>query len=118
MYFGCVPQKLEYTVGDQQEPLSPVGKGLSDEKVQVELDRLIKEKRAANEDVFDWVDKDVGVDNIKKPAFIRALMTSVCSSAITCEFILPRPRFVQKLLQGFESHGIWPKLSFCCLPNF
>ena len=60
-----------------------MGKGLSDDKVQVELDRLIKDKRTLNEDVFDWVDTNVGEANIKKPAFIRALMTSVCSSAIT-----------------------------------
>ena len=47
-------QKLEFTVGEE-EPRSPVGKGLSREQIQQELDNLIVKKQVENSDVIDWV---------------------------------------------------------------
>ena len=52
---SCVFQKLEFTLGTE-EPRSPVGKGLSDECIQEELDRLIIDKAVDNSEVFDWVE--------------------------------------------------------------
>jgi len=74
--------KLDFTLGGE-EPRSPVGKGLSDESIQTELDRLVIQQQTDNSTIFDWIESNVGEANTKQPAFIRALMTSVCSSAIT-----------------------------------
>ena len=65
---------------ESDQPLHP-DKGLSEEQIQM-LDNLIKGKDVENEQVCDWIMINVGESNTKKPSFIRALMTSVCSSVI------------------------------------
>ncbi|KAI0210659.1 Eukaryotic translation initiation factor 4 gamma 3 [Lamellibrachia satsuma] len=47
-----------------------------------EIDWLICSQNMANEEVIDWIEANVGEAQVKEPAFIRALMTAVCTSAI------------------------------------
>jgi len=72
--------KLEFTLN--QEPKSPDGKNLSAERVQQELDRLIVTQDVETPDIIDWITRNVGEAHVKEATFVRALVTSVCSSSI------------------------------------
>ena len=79
-------QKVEFTVGCD-EPRSPDAKRLDIELIQEELDRLIIKQNESNENVFDWIEANVGEPYSKEPKFIRALMTTVCRSAVTGKLV-------------------------------
>jgi translation initiation factor 4G len=76
--------KLEFTQSAEAPP-SPDGKSLPVNKIWDELDRLIVVMGVVNEEVIDWIEANVGEAHVKEPAFIRALMTAICTSAITGE---------------------------------
>ena len=75
-------QKLEFTVG-AEEPRSPEAKSLTIDQIMNNLEDLIIRRRESNEQVFDWIEANVGEPKSKEAPFIRALMTVVCRSAIT-----------------------------------
>ncbi|XP_036391933.1 eukaryotic translation initiation factor 4 gamma 1-like isoform X3 [Megalops cyprinoides] len=75
-------KKVEFTLGDDSEKTSR--KELSSEELCRHLDKLIKEK-ADNQRIYDWVEANLDEQQISSNMFVRAVMTSVCQSAIICE---------------------------------
>ncbi|KAJ8320893.1 hypothetical protein KUTeg_002480 [Tegillarca granosa] len=75
-------KKLEFTVGDGSQPSTPTAT-IPMEKVQEKLIILLTKQGATNEEVFDWIEANLDEKATKTKGFVRALMTSVCSSAIS-----------------------------------
>uniref|UniRef100_A0A667YPJ2 Eukaryotic translation initiation factor 4 gamma, 1a n=1 Tax=Myripristis murdjan TaxID=586833 RepID=A0A667YPJ2_9TELE len=59
-------------------------KVLSSEELSKQLDRLFQDK-ANNQRIRDWVEANLDEQQTAANQFVRALMTSVCQSAIICE---------------------------------
>ncbi|XP_062821805.1 eukaryotic translation initiation factor 4 gamma 3 isoform X4 [Anolis carolinensis] len=76
-------QKLDFTETDgsgSSEALSK--KDLSDEELNRQLEKLIVEDKANDEQIFDWVEANLDESQMSSPTFLRALMTAVCKAAI------------------------------------
>ncbi|XP_064642911.1 eukaryotic translation initiation factor 4 gamma 1-like isoform X3 [Lineus longissimus] len=71
--------KLEFTVASREQHVT---RSLSIENIMDQLQELLSKKSADNEEVFDWIEANVGEAKAKEAKFIRALMTEVCASAI------------------------------------
>uniref|UniRef100_A0A4W3H324 Eukaryotic translation initiation factor 4 gamma, 3b n=1 Tax=Callorhinchus milii TaxID=7868 RepID=A0A4W3H324_CALMI len=79
-------KKLEFTVSDASSPTEALSKQeLSAEELNKWLEKLIIEDKASNEQIFDWVEANLDESQIGSSTFLRALMTTVCRSAITGE---------------------------------
>ncbi|XP_070829542.1 eukaryotic translation initiation factor 4 gamma 1a isoform X2 [Chaetodon trifascialis] len=78
-------QKVEFTTGEETES-KEMGKKkvLSGEELSKQLDRLLQDK-ANNQRITDWVEANLDEPQTASNQFIRALMTSVCQSAIICD---------------------------------
>ncbi|XP_050925976.1 eukaryotic translation initiation factor 4 gamma 1a isoform X3 [Lates calcarifer] len=78
-------QKVDFTTGEEMES-KEVGKKkvLSGEELSKQLDRLLQDK-ANNQRIRDWVEANLDEEQATSNQFIRALMTSVCQSAIICD---------------------------------
>ncbi|XP_076838390.1 eukaryotic translation initiation factor 4 gamma 1a isoform X2 [Brachyhypopomus gauderio] len=76
-------RKMEFTLGE--EPDKPSKKEMTPEEMSKNLDRLIEDK-ANNQRINDWVEANLDEQQIASNQFVRALMTSVCQSAIICEY--------------------------------
>ncbi|XP_066565140.1 eukaryotic translation initiation factor 4 gamma 1 isoform X3 [Amia ocellicauda] len=74
--------KVEFTLGDDSDKTSK--KNLTSEELKKQLDKLIKEK-ADNQRIYDWVEANLDEQQISSTVFVRAVMTSVCQSAISFE---------------------------------
>uniref|UniRef100_A0A8C8IFP3 Eukaryotic translation initiation factor 4 gamma 1 n=1 Tax=Oncorhynchus tshawytscha TaxID=74940 RepID=A0A8C8IFP3_ONCTS len=59
-------------------------KELSSEELNKQLDRLIQDK-ADNQRIYDWVEANLDETQMSSNMFVRAVMTSICQSAIICE---------------------------------
>ncbi|MBN3308836.1 eukaryotic translation initiation factor 4 gamma 1 [Amia ocellicauda] len=57
---------------------------MTSEELYRQLDKLIKEK-ADNQRIYDWVEANLDEQQISSAVFVRAVMTSVCQSAISSE---------------------------------
>ncbi|XP_046874129.1 eukaryotic translation initiation factor 4 gamma 1a isoform X2 [Hypomesus transpacificus] len=78
-------QKVEFTLGEKLESEETNEKKLlSGEELSKQLDRLIQDK-ANNQRIRDWVEANLDEQHTVSNTFVRALMTSVCQSAIICE---------------------------------
>uniref|UniRef100_A0A673JKA7 Eukaryotic translation initiation factor 4 gamma 1-like n=1 Tax=Sinocyclocheilus rhinocerous TaxID=307959 RepID=A0A673JKA7_9TELE len=75
-------QKMEFTLGEESE--KPSKKELTAEELSKHLDRLLQEK-ANNQRIYDWVEANLDEQKMSSNQFVRALMMSVCQSAIICE---------------------------------
>ncbi|XP_016103619.1 eukaryotic translation initiation factor 4 gamma 1a isoform X9 [Sinocyclocheilus grahami] len=75
-------QKMEFTLGEESENSSK--KELTAEELSKHLDRLLQEK-ANNQRIYDWVEANLDEQKMSSNQFVRALMMSVCQSAILCE---------------------------------
>ncbi|NXU76235.1 IF4G1 factor, partial [Oreotrochilus melanogaster] len=75
-------QKLEYTVGDSSD--TPSRKELTSEELCKQMDKLLKEN-PNNQRIHDWIEANLSEEQVSSNTFIRALMTSVCHSAIVFE---------------------------------
>nr|XP_057923683.1 eukaryotic translation initiation factor 4 gamma 1a isoform X2 [Doryrhamphus excisus] len=77
-------QKVEFTTGEEEEKESKEStkKLLSGEELRQELDRLLREK-ANHQRIRDWVEANLDEQQRSSNLFVRALMTTVCQSAIT-----------------------------------
>ncbi|XP_071423136.1 eukaryotic translation initiation factor 4 gamma 1 isoform X2 [Pithys albifrons albifrons] len=75
-------QKLEYTVGDSLD--MPSHKELTSEELCKQMDKLLKEN-PNNQRIHDWIEANLSEQQVSSNTFIRALMTSVCHSAIVFE---------------------------------
>uniref|UniRef100_A0A8C2TG91 Eukaryotic translation initiation factor 4 gamma 3 n=1 Tax=Coturnix japonica TaxID=93934 RepID=A0A8C2TG91_COTJA len=76
-------QKLEFMESDcssSSEALSE--KELSAEELNKQLEKLIVEDKANDEQIFDWVEANLDESQMSSPTFLRALMTAVCKAAI------------------------------------
>ncbi|NXD63579.1 IF4G1 factor, partial [Eolophus roseicapillus] len=76
-------QKLEYTMGDSLD--TPSRKELTSEELCKQMDKLLKEN-PNNQRIYDWIEANLSEQQVSSNTFIRALMTSVCHSAIVCEY--------------------------------
>uniref|UniRef100_A0A7N6BW25 Eukaryotic translation initiation factor 4 gamma, 1a n=1 Tax=Anabas testudineus TaxID=64144 RepID=A0A7N6BW25_ANATE len=81
----CKGMVLEFTTGEETES-TEIGKkkALSGEELSKQLDRLLQDK-ANNQRIRDWVEANLDEQQSASNQFIRALMTSVCQSAIICD---------------------------------
>uniref|UniRef100_A0A8C5B082 Eukaryotic translation initiation factor 4 gamma 1 n=1 Tax=Gadus morhua TaxID=8049 RepID=A0A8C5B082_GADMO len=59
-------------------------KPLTNEEISKQLERLIQDK-AENQRIIDWVEANLDAQQSTGNSFVRALMTSVCQSAIICD---------------------------------
>ncbi|XP_016399895.1 eukaryotic translation initiation factor 4 gamma 1a isoform X12 [Sinocyclocheilus rhinocerous] len=75
-------QKMEFTLGEESE--KPSKKELTAEELSKHLDRLLQEK-ANNQRIYDWVEANLDEQKMSSNQFVRALMMSVCQSALICE---------------------------------
>uniref|UniRef100_A0A8B9INR0 Eukaryotic translation initiation factor 4 gamma 1 n=1 Tax=Anser cygnoides TaxID=8845 RepID=A0A8B9INR0_ANSCY len=75
-------QKLEYTMGDSSD--TPSCKELTSEELCKQMDKLLKEN-SNNQRIYDWIEANLSEEQVSSNMFIRALMTSVCHSAIVFE---------------------------------
>uniref|UniRef100_A0A8C2KFV4 Eukaryotic translation initiation factor 4 gamma, 3a n=1 Tax=Cyprinus carpio TaxID=7962 RepID=A0A8C2KFV4_CYPCA len=79
-------QKLEFTVSDVS-PVSPATAkpGLSPEELFKQLEHLLLEDMASDEQIFDWVEANLDESQMSSSPFLRALMTAVCKAAVKDE---------------------------------
>ncbi|XP_070802000.1 eukaryotic translation initiation factor 4 gamma 1 isoform X3 [Pituophis catenifer annectens] len=96
-------QKVEYTMGDSSD--APSRKELTSEELCRQLDKLLKEN-ANNQRIYDWIEVNLSEQQVSSIMFIRALMMSVCHSAVVFEnpyrmdnlVIKSRAKLLQKYL--------------------
>nr|XP_009934917.1 PREDICTED: eukaryotic translation initiation factor 4 gamma 1 [Opisthocomus hoazin] len=88
-------QKLEYTVGDSSD--TPSRKELTSEELCKQIDKLLKEN-PNNQRIHDWIEANLSEQQVSSNTFIRALMTSVCHSAVVCEYQVENPYRVDALV--------------------
>nr|XP_040026889.1 eukaryotic translation initiation factor 4 gamma 1a isoform X4 [Gasterosteus aculeatus aculeatus] len=78
-------QKVEFTTGEELESKEvDEKKVLTGEELSKQLDRLIQDK-ANNQRIRDWAEANLDEQQTVSNQFVRALMTSVCQSAIICD---------------------------------
>ncbi|NWH78142.1 IF4G1 factor, partial [Piaya cayana] len=75
-------QKLEYTMEDSSD--MPSRKELTSEELCKQIDELLREN-PNNQRIHDWIEANLSEQQVSSNTFIRALMTSVCHSAIIFE---------------------------------
>ncbi|XP_029418500.1 eukaryotic translation initiation factor 4 gamma 1 isoform X12 [Nannospalax galili] len=96
-------QKVEYTLEEGSEV--PGQRALAFEDLRRQLEKLLKEGNS-NQRVFDWIEANLNEQQIASNTLVRALMTTVCYSAIIFETPLrmdvavlkARARLLQKYL--------------------
>ncbi|KAE8290913.1 Eukaryotic translation initiation factor 4 gamma 1 [Larimichthys crocea] len=77
-------QKVEFTTGEETEVKEVGKKVFTGEEISKQLDRLMQDK-ANNQRIRDWVEANLEEQQTASNQFVRALMTSVCQSAIICD---------------------------------
>ncbi|XP_032659811.1 eukaryotic translation initiation factor 4 gamma 1 isoform X10 [Chelonoidis abingdonii] len=75
-------QKVEYTMGDSSD--TPSRKELTAEELCKQMEKLLKEN-SNNQRIYDWIEANLSEHQVSSNVFVRALMTSVCHSAIVFE---------------------------------
>uniref|UniRef100_A0A7N6FLE2 Eukaryotic translation initiation factor 4 gamma 1 n=1 Tax=Anabas testudineus TaxID=64144 RepID=A0A7N6FLE2_ANATE len=75
-------KNVEFTLGEESEKSKK--KELSSAELTKQLDRLIQDK-ADNQNIFDWIEANLDEQQTSSNMFVRALMTSICQSAIIYE---------------------------------
>lgn len=96
-------KKVEYTLGEESE--APGQRALAFEELRRQLEKLLKDG-GSNQRVFDWIEANLNEQQIASNTLVRALMTTVCYSAIIFETPLRvdvqvlkvRARLLQKYL--------------------
>ncbi|XP_018606133.2 eukaryotic translation initiation factor 4 gamma 3 isoform X3 [Scleropages formosus] len=79
-------QKLEFTISDCSSPTEVHSKReLSPEELNQQLEKLLIEDVAGDEQIFDWVEAHLDESQMSSPPFLRALMTAVCKAAVKGE---------------------------------
>uniref|UniRef100_A0A8C9WUW5 Eukaryotic translation initiation factor 4 gamma 3 n=1 Tax=Scleropages formosus TaxID=113540 RepID=A0A8C9WUW5_SCLFO len=77
-------QKLEFTMSDCLSPSTQLsGRALSPQELNTQLEKLLMEDAASDEQIFDWVEAHLDECEMSSPPFLRALMTAVCKAAGT-----------------------------------
>lgn len=75
-------QKVEYTLGEEPEGSGP--RLLPSEELNKQLEKLLQEG-STDEQVFDWIEANLSEQQIASNTLVRALMRTVCYSAINFE---------------------------------
>nr|XP_045007041.1 eukaryotic translation initiation factor 4 gamma 1 isoform X8 [Jaculus jaculus] len=96
-------KKVEYTLGEESE--APGQRALAFEELSRQLEKLLKDD-SSNQQVFDWIEANLNEQQIASNTLVRALMTTVCYSAIIFEnplrvdvaVLKARARLLQKYL--------------------
>ncbi|XP_063173608.1 eukaryotic translation initiation factor 4 gamma 3 isoform X17 [Candoia aspera] len=79
-------QKLDFTETDSSSSSEALSKKeLSAEELNRQLEKLIVEEEAGDEQIFDWVEANLDEGQMSSPTFLRALMTAVCKAALTVD---------------------------------
>lgn len=78
-------KKVEFTLGNESDlEATPSKMEMSFDELCEQFDNLIKEK-AENQRIFDWIEANLDEKQMISPHFIRALMKSICHSAVVFE---------------------------------
>ncbi|KAJ3602527.1 hypothetical protein NHX12_030280, partial [Muraenolepis orangiensis] len=76
-------QKLQFTESEGCSPDAAESEStLPPEELSRQLDRLLLEDMASDEQVFDWVEANLDESQMSSSPFLRALMTAVCKAAV------------------------------------
>nr|XP_020468082.1 eukaryotic translation initiation factor 4 gamma 3 [Monopterus albus] len=76
-------QKLQFVQLDGSCPEAPLSKKvLSPEELSQQLEKLLLEDMASDEQIFDWVEANLDESQMSSSPFLRALMTAVCKAAV------------------------------------
>uniref|UniRef100_A0A3B4Y9W4 Eukaryotic translation initiation factor 4 gamma 3 n=1 Tax=Seriola lalandi dorsalis TaxID=1841481 RepID=A0A3B4Y9W4_SERLL len=76
-------QKLQFVQSDSCSPEAALSKRiLSPEELRRQLERLLLEDMASDEQIFDWVEANLDDSQMSSSPFLRALMTAVCKAAV------------------------------------
>uniref|UniRef100_A0A8C7IZ73 Eukaryotic translation initiation factor 4 gamma 1 n=1 Tax=Oncorhynchus kisutch TaxID=8019 RepID=A0A8C7IZ73_ONCKI len=78
-----VTEQVSFTLGEESDETNQK-KPMSGEELSKNLDRLIQD-RANNQRIRDWVEANLDEQQAAANQFVRALMTSICQSAVICE---------------------------------
>ncbi|XP_061456785.1 eukaryotic translation initiation factor 4 gamma 3 isoform X16 [Rhineura floridana] len=79
-------QKLDFTETDSSSSSEALSKKEhSAEDLNKQLEKLIIEDKANDEQIFDWVEANLDESQMSSPTFLRALMTAVCKAAIIAD---------------------------------
>uniref|UniRef100_A0A673GDV8 Eukaryotic translation initiation factor 4 gamma 3-like n=1 Tax=Sinocyclocheilus rhinocerous TaxID=307959 RepID=A0A673GDV8_9TELE len=79
-------KNLEFTESEVS-PVSPATAkpSLSPEELFKQLEHLLLEDMASDEQIFDWVEANLDESQMSSSPFLRALMTAVCKAAVKDE---------------------------------
>uniref|UniRef100_A0A8C9WK20 Eukaryotic translation initiation factor 4 gamma 3 n=1 Tax=Scleropages formosus TaxID=113540 RepID=A0A8C9WK20_SCLFO len=84
LHLLCKQMKLEFTMSDCLSPSTQLsGRALSPQELNTQLEKLLMEDAASDEQIFDWVEAHLDECEMSSPPFLRALMTAVCKAAGT-----------------------------------
>ncbi|XP_024915861.1 eukaryotic translation initiation factor 4 gamma 3 isoform X7 [Cynoglossus semilaevis] len=76
-------QKLQFLLSDSSSSETLLSKRLlSPEELRRQLERLLLEEMATDEEIFDWVEANLDESQMSSSPFLRALMTAVCKAAV------------------------------------
>uniref|UniRef100_A0A3B5AK85 Eukaryotic translation initiation factor 4 gamma 3-like n=1 Tax=Stegastes partitus TaxID=144197 RepID=A0A3B5AK85_9TELE len=76
-------QKLQFVQSDSSSPEAPLSKKiLAPEELSRQLEKLLLEDMASDEQIFDWVEANLDESQMSSSPFLRALMTAVCKAAV------------------------------------
>uniref|UniRef100_A0A8C2Z4R9 Eukaryotic translation initiation factor 4 gamma 3 n=2 Tax=Cyclopterus lumpus TaxID=8103 RepID=A0A8C2Z4R9_CYCLU len=76
-------QKLQFVVSDGSSSEAALSKRIwSPEELSQQLERLLLEDMASDEQIFDWVEATLDESQMSSSPFLRALMTAVCKAAV------------------------------------
>lgn len=79
-------QKLQFVMADGSLPEAALSKRiLSSEELNRQLEKLLLEDMASDEQIFDWVEANLDESQMSSSPFLRALMTAVCKAAVKDE---------------------------------
>lgn len=78
--------KLQFVVSDTSLSETALSKrSLSPEELNRQLEKLLLEEMASDEQIFDWVEANLDESQMSSSPFLRALMTAVCKAAVKDE---------------------------------
>ncbi|XP_074521644.1 eukaryotic translation initiation factor 4 gamma 3 isoform X4 [Halichoeres trimaculatus] len=76
-------QKLQFVLSDDSSSEASLCKRtFSPEELSQQLERLLLEDMASDEQIFDWVEANLDESQMSSSPFLRALMTAVCKAAV------------------------------------
>uniref|UniRef100_A0A4W6DD09 Eukaryotic translation initiation factor 4 gamma 3 n=1 Tax=Lates calcarifer TaxID=8187 RepID=A0A4W6DD09_LATCA len=83
LHILCKQMKLQFVLSDGSGPEAALSKRiLSPEELRRQLERLLLEDMASDEQIFDWVEANLDESQMSSSPFLRALMTAVCKAAV------------------------------------